>query len=85
MLSSDIKKQKPDWSIWDDGWVHRSTYDRKLIEFYRCPPGETPGETPQQMSDRVDRVIAKVREIHIKVSQALTRISEDLADALLHI
>lgn len=34
----------------------------------RCPPGDTPGETPQQMSDRVDRVIAKVRAIHTKVS-----------------
>lgn len=33
-----------------------------------CPPGETPGESPQQMSDRVDRVIARIREIHAKVS-----------------
>lgn len=33
----------------------------------RCPPGETPGESPQEMSDRVDRVIAKVRAIHAAV------------------
>jgi probable phosphoglycerate mutase len=52
MLTKDIKKEKADWSIWDDG----------------CPPGETPGESPQQMSDRVDRVIAKIREIHQRVS-----------------
>ncbi|KAK4685900.1 sedoheptulose-bisphosphatase, partial [Tremellales sp. Uapishka_1] len=48
MLTKDIKKEKPDWSIWEDG----------------CPPGDTPGETVQQMSDRVDSVIAKVRAIH---------------------
>ncbi|WVR08977.1 hypothetical protein IAU60_006036 [Kwoniella sp. DSM 27419] len=55
MLSKDIKKEKPDWSIWDDG----------------CPPGETPGESPQQMSDRVDRVIAKVRKIHQAAEDAV--------------
>jgi broad specificity phosphatase PhoE len=27
-----------------------------------------PGESPQQMSDRVDRVIAKVRKLHAEVS-----------------
>ncbi|CAD6577467.1 MAG: hypothetical protein TREMPRED_001956 [Tremellales sp. Tagirdzhanova-0007] len=53
MLSKDIAKDKPDWSIWDDG----------------CPPGKTPGETPQQMSDRVDRVINKVRDIHAKAEE----------------
>ncbi|GFZ47342.1 hypothetical protein JCM24511_05085 [Saitozyma sp. JCM 24511] len=51
MLTKDIRKDRPDWEIWTDG----------------CPPGDTPGETPQQMSDRVDRVIAKVRAIHTKV------------------
>ena len=55
MLSKDIAKVAPGWSIWDDG----------------CPPGETPGETPQQMSDRVDKVIAKVRKIHAEVSAVL--------------
>ncbi|ORX39171.1 histidine phosphatase superfamily [Kockovaella imperatae] len=54
MLTKDIRKEKPDWSIWDDG----------------CPPGsETPGETPQQMSDRVDKVIEKVRKIHREAEQ----------------
>lgn len=28
------------------------------------PPGDTPGETPEQMAARVDRVIAKIRQIH---------------------
>lgn len=28
------------------------------------PPGDTPGETPEQMTARVDRVIAKIRKIH---------------------
>ena len=50
-MTKDIRKEKPDWSIWDDG----------------CPPGETPGETPEQMSARVDRVIEKVRAIHREV------------------
>ena len=52
MLTKDIRKEKPDWSIWDDG----------------CPPGETPGESPEQMSARVDRVIEEVRKIHREVS-----------------
>ncbi|KAL7421295.1 hypothetical protein Q5752_004180 [Cryptotrichosporon argae] len=56
-LSKDIKKERPNWSIWDDG----------------CPPGETPGESPQQMSERVDRVIARVRAIHAKAEQAAER------------
>jgi broad specificity phosphatase PhoE len=51
-LSKDIKKTRPEWSIWDDG----------------CPNGDEPGESPQEMSDRVDRVIAKVRQIHAAVS-----------------
>jgi broad specificity phosphatase PhoE len=46
-LSKDIKKERPNWSIWDDG----------------CPDGES----PKEMSDRVDRVIAKVRKIHVAV------------------
>jgi hypothetical protein len=33
----------------------------------RCPDGETPGESPQEMSDRVDRVIAKIRKLHQQV------------------
>lgn len=62
-LTKDIRKEKPNWDIWTDG----------------CPPGEdTPGESPQEMSDRVDRVIAKVRAIHAAVScflRALTGLS----------
>lgn len=33
-----------------------------------CPPGETPGESPEQMSARVDRVIARVRAIHAEAT-----------------
>jgi broad specificity phosphatase PhoE len=39
-LSSDIRKERPDWNIFRDG----------------CPNGETPG----QVSDRADRLIARV-------------------------
>ncbi|KAK8843993.1 hypothetical protein IAR55_006786 [Kwoniella newhampshirensis] len=68
MLSKDIKKEKPDWSIWDDG----------------CPPGETPGETPQQMSDRVDRVIAKVRAIHEEAEKTAATPEEiDYSDVII--
>ncbi|WVQ93127.1 hypothetical protein IAU59_000191 [Kwoniella sp. CBS 9459] len=68
MLSKDIKKQKADWSIWDDG----------------CPPGETPGESPQQMSDRVDRVIAKVRAIHEAAEKAVENPDDaDYADVII--
>lgn len=35
-----------------------------------CPPGETPGESPQEMSDRVDRVIAKIRKLHADAETA---------------
>ncbi|ODN81053.1 hypothetical protein L202_03150 [Cryptococcus amylolentus CBS 6039] len=48
LLSSEIAAHRPGWSIWNDG----------------CPAGETPGESPQEISDRVDRVIARVRAIH---------------------
>ncbi|KAJ9099913.1 hypothetical protein QFC21_003918 [Naganishia friedmannii] len=49
LKTHEIRETKPDWDIWTDG----------------CPPGDKyPGESPQQMSDRVDRVIAKIRAIH---------------------
>lgn len=55
MLSKDIRRQQPGWEIWHDG----------------CPPGNgTPGETPQQMSDRVDRVIARIRTLHAQAENA---------------
>lgn len=38
-----------------------------LVLIDRCPDGETPGESPQEMSDRVDRVIAKIRKTHQEV------------------
>ncbi|KAL1407638.1 hypothetical protein Q8F55_007071 [Vanrija albida] len=47
-LTKDIRKDHPGWEIWKDG----------------CPPGETPGETPEQMTARVDGVIARIRKIH---------------------
>ncbi|BEI93032.1 uncharacterized protein CcaverHIS019_0506600 [Cutaneotrichosporon cavernicola] len=51
MLTKDIRKERPGWEIWRDG----------------CPPGHgTPGESPEQMTERVDRVIARIREIHAK-------------------
>lgn len=52
MLTKDIRSQyKQDWDIWTDG----------------CPPGglnDTKGETPQQMTERVDRFIGKIRKLH---------------------
>ena len=69
MLTKDIRKEKPDWSIWDDG----------------CPPGETPGESPQQMSDRVDRVIARIRALHRKAEEEAGGSAEnaDYADVII--
>jgi len=29
MLSRDIKKERPDWSIWDDGFVSLETTGRR--------------------------------------------------------
>ncbi|KAJ9093477.1 hypothetical protein QFC19_008336 [Naganishia cerealis] len=56
LKTHEIRQQKPDWDIWTDG----------------CPPGDKyPGESPQQMSDRVDRVIAKIRAIHKEVGLRL--------------
>ncbi|WVQ63808.1 uncharacterized protein L199_001963 [Kwoniella botswanensis] len=68
MLTKDIRKDKADWNIWDDG----------------CPPGETPGESPQQMTERVDRVIAKVRAIHQAAEDAADTPEEaDYADVII--
>ncbi|EDR15129.1 uncharacterized protein LACBIDRAFT_242520 [Laccaria bicolor S238N-H82] len=44
LLSSEIKENNPNWTIWKDG----------------CPNGES----VQDMQDRVDGVISKVREYH---------------------
>lgn len=42
----------------------------RIILTIRCPDGDVPGESPQEMSDRVDRVIAKIRKLHQQVSPA---------------
>jgi probable phosphoglycerate mutase len=44
LRSSDIHRQRPDWSVFRDG----------------CPGGETPA----QISDRADRLIAQLRSRH---------------------
>ncbi len=46
--SVDIRKDRPNWSIWDNG----------------CPGGES----PLQMSNRVDRLIAHLLTMHDKVA-----------------
>ncbi|WVN87985.1 uncharacterized protein L203_103182 [Cryptococcus depauperatus CBS 7841] len=67
-LSKDIKQDRPNWSLWDDG----------------CPPGATPGESPSQMSDRVDRVISRVRAIHAAAVQAASCQEEmDYSDVII--
>jgi len=69
MLTKDIRAKAPGWDIWRDGYVflmHRFYHKQELMR-PRCPDGETPGESPQQMSDRVDKVIAKIRAIHQQV------------------
>jgi broad specificity phosphatase PhoE len=40
----------------------------RVVLIDRCPDGETPGESPQEMSDRVDRTIAKIRKTHQEVN-----------------
>lgn len=55
MVTKDIKKLNPNWSIWTDG----------------CPPSDQhKGESVQEMTDRVDGVIKKVRDLHRKVGWA---------------
>src|SRR5436190_8635687 len=44
MLSTDIRKKRPDWNIYRDG----------------CPNGESPA----QISDRADRLIARLRKLN---------------------
>lgn len=65
----------------------RSSYTTRTGLTTRCPDGETPGESPQQMSDRVDSVIAKIRAIHqevritcFKPSPKLSRIDNKAED-----
>lgn len=49
LKTKEIKQMKPDWFIWKDG----------------CPPGKDhPGESVQQMQDRVDRIIARIKGVH---------------------
>jgi len=81
MLTKDIRQKQPGWDIWRDGYVYLVSSPKlpkdlssvrppclRLVLMDRCPDGETPGESPQEMSDRVDRVIAKIRKIHQDVS-----------------
>jgi len=48
MLSTDIRKKRPDWNIYRDG----------------CPNGESPA----QISDRADRLIARLRKLNGNVA-----------------
>lgn len=41
-----------------------ATSATRLTHTNSCPPGDTPGETPEQMTARVDGVIARIRKIH---------------------
>ncbi|KAJ9099914.1 hypothetical protein QFC21_003919 [Naganishia friedmannii] len=51
LTTQQILERKSDWDMWRDG----------------CPPGaEYPGESPEQMMERVDRVVAKVRAVQKK-------------------
>jgi len=80
MLTKDIRQKQPGWDIWRDGYVNRHHLSKStfllprlslvcsVVLIYRCPDGETPGESPQEMSDRVDRTIAKIRKTHQEVN-----------------
>lgn len=55
-----------------------------VADTHSGPPGDTPGETPEQMSARVDRVIAKIREIHAKAeAEAASPEEADHADVII--
>lgn len=80
MLTKDIRKLHPGWEIWRDGcvWALRDDTD------HRCPPGNTPGESPEQMATRVDRVIEKVRAIHQEAAhEAATPEEVDYSDVII--
>jgi broad specificity phosphatase PhoE len=83
MLTKDIRQKQPGWDIWRDGYVFPCFITENAKDLFsvqpvclrivlmdRCPDGETPGESPQEMSDRVDRVIARIRKIHQEVCPA---------------
>ena len=52
LKTHEIRAQRPDWDIWRDG-----TPDHPER------PTELPGESAQHMSDRIDSVIAKIRDL----------------------
>jgi broad specificity phosphatase PhoE len=87
MLTKDIREKHPGWEIWKDGYVLSSVIHSVLELMVRCPDGDVPGESPQEMSDRVDRVIARIRKIHQEVpsytiapSNTTDNQAEDAAD-----
>ena len=47
LTSDQIHEQRPGWDLWRDG----------------TPPGATPGESPEQVRVRVDRVIARAEPV----------------------
>jgi broad specificity phosphatase PhoE len=88
MLTKDIRQKQPGWDIWRDGYVFlvsspkipgtsslSNLFCLRLVLMDRCPDGETPGESPQEMSDRVDRTIAKIRKTHQEVNILLFDLS----------
>jgi broad specificity phosphatase PhoE len=93
MLTKDIRQKQPGWDIWRDGYViHVSSFKiprtsalsnlfcLRFVLMDRCPDGETPGESPQEMSDRVDRTIAKIRKTHQEVNFDLSLVNTILTD-----
>jgi broad specificity phosphatase PhoE len=66
MLTKDIREKQPGWEIWKDGYATLTPVF--FVELnVRCPDGDVPGESPQDMSDRVDRTIARIRKVHQEV------------------
>jgi broad specificity phosphatase PhoE len=45
VTTPDIRESAPGWSIWTDG----------------CPDGESPGESPDEVGARLDRVVARAQ------------------------
>lgn len=61
---AEIQARKPGWAIWTDGYVREfPVLPRSLPSHHkllRCPGGES----VEEMTARVDKIIAKIHEYH---------------------
>lgn len=57
LVTAEILKKDPKWNIWRDGYRFILFYSYPLLRLATSCPG---GESPEDITQRVDNVIAKV-------------------------